>query len=1064
MMFLRTLEILVHKPTWLTRGFLVVALMAAASAQQVGQELYNGLKWRLIGPFRGGRAVAVAGVPGNATTFYFGAVNGGIWRTTDAGIVWKPMFDQQHVASIGALAVAPSDPKVIYAGTGESDIRSTLSSGDGVYKSEDGGETWRNVGLRDTRQISRIVVDPRDAAVVYVAALGHAYGPNPERGVYKSTDGGANWSKVLDQGADVGAADLAISWENPNILFATMWRGRRPPWSTYAPLAGSGSGLYRSQDGGQSWAHLTGNGLPDGDWSRSGVAVSGDGKRVYALIDAKQAGLYRSDDGGNTWILANSDKRLTERSWYFSQPTIDPQNSDVIYIPNTALYWSRDGGKTVSALRGAPGGDDYHQLWIDPKDSSRMILGTDQGTTISLDHGTTWTSWYDQPTAQLYHVATDDRFPYAVYGNQQDSGAIAVYSRTDHGLITPRDWFSPGGSESGYIALDPQDPDIVYLSETYGGVARFNLRTSHSQDITPWPYPTWNTEIADRKYRDPWTPVLLFSPLDKKTLYFGTQYVMKTTDGGLHWQEISPDLTGSAGKKKEPGPPTVENSKQRGYGVVYTIAPSSLKRGLIWAGSDTGLIHLTQDEGKSWKDVSPKGLTDWSKIAFIEPSHFDPAEAYAAVDRHRLDDQMPYLYRTRDYGTTWQLIADGISAPSFLRVVREDPAKRGLLFAGTELGIYVSFDDGGRWQPLQLNLPPTSVQDIAIHGDDVIIATYGRSFWILDDITPLRQIDDAVKAEGAWLFHPAVAIRVDNDRFVGTPLPPEEPTAENPPNGAIIDYDLKFAASQVRIEIFDAKLNLVRSFSSDDSTERKGPLPAVADRWLPKPEIPEKTAGMHRFVWDLSWGGPGGKATDFLEGERTVPRGPRTVPGAYTVRLTVDGKTLTEPVQVVIDPRSPATTRDLEAQFQLSQQIFAETFRSRRGVAEMNSAQKQLKALEPKLAEDVGLKSSIAQLEADIAGIQKGSGDTWGGAMGLEAANIGLIAALGVAEGGERTAPSQAIALYKESSEAAKMRIAAWDQLKKSRVEQLNQLLRRANLAPVTLADVDIDEEDYESD
>jgi photosystem II stability/assembly factor-like uncharacterized protein len=693
------------------------------------------------------------------------------------------------VGSIGAIAVAPADPKTIYAGTGESDIRSDLSSGNGVYKSSDAGSTWTHVGLEDTRQISRIVIDPRDPEIVYVGALGHAYGPNEQRGVYKSIDGGAHWAKVLDQGSEMGISDLAISSGNPQLLFAGTWNTHRPPWSTYAPIDGPGGGLYRSQDAGKTWSRLN-KGLPEGDLGRIGVGVAPDGKRVYALIQAKKAGLYRSDDGGDTWSLVNADARLVSRAWYFNSITVDPQNPDVIYIPNVALYRSVDGGKTVSIVRGAPGGDDYHQIWIDPKNSDSMVLGTDQGTTVSLDRGQTWSTWYNQPTAQLYHVITDNQFPYMVYGAQQDSGSAAVPSRTDHGQITPRDWFPAGGSESGYIAPDPKDPNIIYLSGTYGTVARYNKRTGFSQDVTPWPVPTFGSEINQRKYRDPWTPVLVFSPADSTTLYLGTQYVMKTVDGGLHWQTISSDLTGSTrqlGDKTE-GPTTVENAKQRAYGVVFTISPSTLNRDTIWAGSDTGLIHLTRDGGKTWKDVTPSGLTAWSKISFIEASHFEAAVAYAAVDRSRLDDQTPYLYRTRDYGATWQLITKGIAAKAFLRGIREDTERRGLLFAGTELGVYVSFDDGGDWQSLQLNLPVTSVRDLAVHGDDLIIGTHGRSFWILDDITPLRQAFDVEKDKAFWLYHPAAAYRIDNDSFAGTPLPPEEPTGENPPAGAIIDY------------------------------------------------------------------------------------------------------------------------------------------------------------------------------------------------------------------------------------------------------------------------------------
>ena len=1032
-------------------------VLTSASAQPIPSELYGGLKWRLIGPFRGGRVVAVAGVPGNATTFYFGSVGGGAWQTTDAGVVWKPIFDRQPIASIGALAVAPSDPKVIYAGTGESDIRSNLSSGDGVYKSTDGGQTWTNVGLRDSRQISRIVVDPQNASIVYVGGFGHAYGPNNERGVYKSTDGGASWKKVLDQGPDIAVSDLAIATDDPKLLFATTWQSHRPPWSTYAPLDGPGSGLFRSQDSGQSWSRLTGSGLPDGDWGRTAVGVSSNGKRVYALISAsKKPGLYRSDDGGNTWTLQNEDRRLTSRAWYFGNITVDPGNPDVIYVPNIALYRSEDGGKTISVVRGAPGGDDYHQLWVDPKDSSRMILGTDQGATISLNYGRTWSSWYNQPTAQFYHVITDDQFPYVVYGTQQDSGSAAVRSRSDSGLITFRDWYPAGGSESGYIAPDPKDPNLVYLTGTYGGVNRFNLRTSFSQDVTPWPMQEFGVEINGRKYRDPWTPVLLFSPFDKKTLYLGTQYVMKTLDGGLHWEAISPDLTGSTqhpGDKKPEGPPTVENAKQRGYGVVTTIAPSGLNGNLIWAGSDTGLIYVTRDGGKTWKDVTPNGLADWSQISLIEASHFDPAEAYAAVDRHQLDDQKPYLYRTRDYGASWQAIADGIGASSFLRAVREDPQTRGLLFAGTELGVYVSFDDGDHWQSLQLNLPTAAIHDLAIHGDDLVVATHGRAFWVLDDITPLRQAHDATKAPGSWFYRPATAVRVDNDSFLGSPLPPEEPAAKNPSNGAIFDYYLKSAANHVKLEILDEKQNLVASFSSDDPKEQKHSPRPIAERWFPKPEILEITPGMHRFVWNLAWGNPNGKAADqSIDDEYRPPRGPRAVPGTYQVRLTIDGKASSQPLKIVMDPRSPATPRDLEQQLQLGRQIFADAISSRQTLAEIRSVQKQLSDLEQQIgAGHADLKSAVAQLETEIHKILSGGEES---GIGLQGASAALASALAVVESGDRAVPSQAITLYTDSSQALKLRIADWNHVKTNWLPQLNQHLRQQNMTPIAISEL----------
>ncbi|MGA7931396.1 MAG: hypothetical protein WCA20_36055, partial [Candidatus Sulfotelmatobacter sp.] len=915
--------------------------------------------------------VAVAGVPGDSATFYFGAVNGGIWKTSDAGTVWKPIFDNQPVGSIGAIAVAPSDPKTIYAGTGESDIRSDLSSGNGVYKSMDAGSTWTHVGLEDTRQISRIVVDPRDPNVVYVGVLGHAYGPNGQRGVYKSVDGGTHWTKVLDEGSEIGISDVAICSGNPQLLFAGTWNTHRPPWSTYAPIDGSGGGLYRSKDAGKTWSRLN-KGLPEGDWGRIGVDVAPDGKRVYALIQAKKSGLYRSDDGGDTWTLENADPRLTSRAWYFNSITIDPHNADVTYIPNVALYRSEDGGKTISIVRGAPGGDDYHQIWVDPKDSDSVVLGTDQGTTVSLDRGQTWSTWYNQPTAQLYHVITDNQFPYIVYGAQQDSGSAAVPNRTDHNQITARDWFPAGGSESGYMAPDPKDPNIIYLSGTYGSVSRYNRRTGLSQDVTPWPVPTFGSEINQRKYRDPWTPVLIFSPADSTTLYLGTQYAMKTLDGGLHWQTISPDLTGSTqqpGDKAE-GVATKENAKQRGYGVVFTIAASALNGDTIWAGSDTGLIHLTRDGGKTWKDVTPAGLTAWSKISFIEASHFDPAAAYAAVDRSRLDDQTPYVYRTRDYGATWQLITNGIAANAFLRGICEDTERKGLLFAGTELGVYVSFDDGGVWQSLQLNLPVTSVRDLTIHGDDLVVATHGRSFWILDDITPLRQALDAEKDNAFWLYHPAPAYRIDNDSFQGTPLPPEEPAAENPPAGAILDYFLKSSASTVSLEIFDAQQNLVHKFSSEDKRPEKRPPLPIAERWFPKPEVLETNPGLQRFVWDLSWSSSGGPSVDGASEFRN-PRGPKVVPGIYTVRLTVDGKVQTQPLEVVMDPRSAATPEILHQQLRLGRQIFAETMEARRALAEIASLRKQVADLQQKVGEkDSAIKPALAEAQTEISKIE----------------------------------------------------------------------------------------------
>ena len=1035
--------------------FWAAIFFAQTKNQPVSPSYFNGMKWRLIGPFRAGRVVAVAGVPGSETEFYFGSVDGGIWETTDAGTVWKPIFDGQAVASIGALAVAPSDLKILYAGTGESDIRSDLASGDGVYKSTDAGHTWKNIGLRDSRQISRIVVDPTNADVVYVGVLGHAYGASAERGVYKSTDGGMTWQHVLDKGSDVGIADMAIASAKPTILFAATWNAHRPPWSTYAPLEGAGSGLYRSTDSGNTWSQLTGNGLPVGDWGRAGVAISPDGRRIYAVIDDKKnSGLYRSEDGGDHWRRVNDDPRLTSRGWYFNRVTIDPNHPDIVYIPNVALYCSEDGGKTISVLRGAPGGDDYHELWIDPKNSSRMILGTDQGTTISLNHGKTWTTWYNQPTAQFYHVITDNQFPYVVYGAQQDSGSAAVYSRTDHGQITPRDWFLPGSSESGYLALDPNHPEIVYLTDTYGAVIRFNRKTSFSQNIAPWPTADFETEIVGHKYRDPWTPVLVFS-LDYKTLYLGTQFVMKTTDGGLHWQKISPDLTGAVGSVAPVSPATLESAKQHGYGTIFSIAPSVLSQKEIWTGSDTGLIHLTLDGGATWKDVTPPGLPIWSKISMIEASRIEPGTAYAAIDRHRLDDQTPYIYRTRDYGKTWTPIATAIPFGSYLHVVREDPEQPNLLYAGTELGIYVSFDQGDRWQPLQLNLPVVSIRDMQVHGDDLVVATHGRAFWILNDITPLRQAASAAKASEALLYKPERTVRIDNDDFPGTPLPPEEPTAENPPAGAVLDYVLKTSAKEVTLSIADARGRVVRHFSSKDSAPPMPTMVAIAAQWFPEPQKLETSPGMHRFLWDLSWGSSGEKSDESVAeatGEDTgVPHGPRVAPGAYQVRLTIDGRTFTQPLTVVMDPRSSATPAVLEQQQETGLHIFADTMRSRQALAEIQSVQKELEGLREKIAGNPALSAAMDQLTHSIEQILTGDPQT----TGLQKANNHLTAALNAVESGDRAIPAQALELYQQARENMSGRLEQWNRVKKSQLQQFNQQLRNAKIAPIQISGIE---------
>lgn len=872
--------------------------------QQYDASLYSALRWRMIGPFRGGRVNAVSGVPGQPNTFYFGSVGGGVWKSTNSGRTWAPVFDSQPIASIGAIGVAPSNTNIVYVGAGEADMRSQISYGNGMYKSTDAGKTWSHIGLDNTRQIGRVIVDPQNPSIVFVAALGHVYGANPDRGVYRSRDGGARWEKVLFKNDNVGAIDLAFDPQNSQIIYATLWNTRRPPWSIYPPSYGPGSGIFKSTDGGNTWQPLA-NGVPTDGLGHIGLAVAPTNRnRIYAIIDSKDAkagGLYRSDDAGATWSRISADTRIWGRGWYFCKTTVDPKNADIVYVGNTSLYRSSDAGKNWTPIKGAPGGDDYHQLWIYPDDPNRMILASDQGAVVSEDGAATWSSWYNQPTAELYHVAADNRFPYWVSGAQQDSGAVAVPSRSSHAEISMHDWAPVGaGEEAGYTAPDPLHPEILFGDI----VTRWNVVTGEAKNVSP-------ERGMTVPARHTWTLPLVFSKADPHALYFSNQFLFKTTNGGESWATISPDLT-----REEPGvPPNLDEataadapeSKRRG--VIYTIAPSPLRAPTIWVGTDDGLIHVTRDDGKSWQNVTPPELTPWSKVVMLDASHFDVNEAYAAIDRHRLEDTEPCIYRTRDSGKTWQKITNGLPAGVYMQTVKEDPERKGLLFAGTELGVFVSFDDGDRWQSLQLNLPPCSMRDLVIHGDDLIVATHGRGFWVLDDITPLRQIGGLVANLDVYLFRPADAISMAPGGEYGTPQPRDEPLADNPPYGAMIDYYLRSAApGPVTLEILDAGGELVRRYSSEDRPPEVNPeLLNIPAFWRRTPEPLSTAAGMHRWVWDLrptptaGGGRRGGGAGGFGRGGEA-----RVLPGVYTVKLTVGGKGSAQPQPLVVkmDPRS----------------------------------------------------------------------------------------------------------------------------------------------------------------
>jgi photosystem II stability/assembly factor-like uncharacterized protein len=903
-------------------------LPASAAPADVGTALRNVLHWRAIGPHRGGRTIAVSGVPGRPHDFYIAAVNGGVFKTTDTGRTWTPIFDDQPSASVGALAVAPSAPDTVYAGSGEGRQRPDLAVGDGIYKSTDGGAHWTHLGLRDGQQIAKIVVDPHDANRLFVAVLGHPYGPNPERGVYRSTDGGTTFARVLSTDDNTGAFDIALDPADAQTLYATLWAARQSPWETIE--GGSfkrpdlGSGVYKSSDGGSTWKRLEG-GLPTQAQGigRAAVAVArSDPRRIYAFADAPggKGGVYRSDDAGASWTLANASARVAERGDDLATVGVDPRDRDVVYVTNTSTYRSADAGTTFEPLRGAPGGDDYQSIWIAPDDPRTILLGSDQGAVISVNGGATWSSWYNQPTAQFYHVITDDRFPYRVYGGQQESGSAGVLSRGNDGAITFRDWHPVGVEEYGYVAPDPLHPGIIFG----GKVSRWDERTGEVREVGP--VVGWR---GNPDYRFKRTAPLAFSPVDKRTLYLGANVVFASGDYGAHWRTISPDLT-----RAQPENPAnlgvfaqTDAAKRPHRGVVYALGLSPRDRNVLWAGTDDGLIWRTADGGRHWRNVTPPSVGAWAKISIVEASPFDAASAYVAVNRFRLDEQRPQLLRTHDGGATWTEIDRGIEAAP-TNVVRADPWRRGMLYAGTERGVWVSLDDGNSWSSLRLNLPATSVRDLVVHDDDLVIGTHGRGFWILDDIAPLRQAN-VLDATAPALFAPARAWRVARDANTDTPLPPDEPFFANPPGGAVIDYVLPHAATRVMLTVADARGRVVRRFSSDDDIA-PGDLAALdVPAWWIAPRLrPETSAGAHRFVWDLHLPAPrtfgaGATIAAIPHGTPLEPEGPRVPPGRYALTLDAGGAPQTRALEVREDPRIRVSDGALSAQYELARAIAA---------------------------------------------------------------------------------------------------------------------------------------------
>ena len=1047
---------------WLVAGMFTL-LTGSALAAESQVPLYTQLHWREVGPFRGGWSTMAVGIPNRPNVFYFGGADGGVWKSGDAGLTWQPLFQQAGSISIGALAIAPSNPDILYLGTGQVAARYDVVEGDGIYRSMDGGKSWEHRGLDDSRHIGRIWIDPKNPDVVLVAALGSYFGPNDERGIFRSTDGGQHWANVLYVNSDTGAVDISADDAHPNVMFAATWQARMYPWlSYYKPDVGPGSGIWKSTDEGATWIRLSGHGLPAGPLGRIGLAVApgSDDQRVYAIIQstkADESALYRSDDGGNNWKqvggrgLANS---------YFGRVTVDPKNPDTVYVMNRSVARSTDGGKTFTWFKGAPGGDDYHFMWINPDDDRYMVLASDQGTTISVDGGQNWSSWYNQPTGQFYHVVADNRFPYRIYSGQQDSGTVETKTRGEYGEITFRDWHPVGGDERSYAVPDTGDPNIVYVGGLGGHVSRFDARTADVQNISAWPVSHYGERPTKVKYRYNWFYPVVADPHAAHTLYLGSQYLFKTSDEGQNWRIISPDLSGAdpkTAKNCDSDAMTLLEARACGYGEIFTIAPSTIKRDVIWVGSDDGLIHLTGDGGKHWRDVTPASMPLWGRVNQIDASPIDPASAYAAVDTHRRDDRGTYIYRTHDYGQHWTKITDGIPAGQYVYVVRQDLKNPRLLYAGTNAGAFVSFDDGNHWQSLQLDLPSVRVRDLTLHGDDLIAATQGRGLLILDDVTPLRQVSEPIMDTTAFLFKPATAIRVRNNNNKDTPLPPEVPAAQNPPTGAVLDYWLgKDVHGPVKLAIYDAQGRLVRAYVSDAASPTLKTNRYFSADWLVPDESPSSTPGAHRFVWDLRYARPRAVTYDYSiaglyrQGTAVVPEGPRVLPGDYRVELTVNGVIYRQPLKVNLDPRMHMAPAALEQQLGLARRIDAALDESYAAYATLRDLHTQLAALKSRLMGDPAnakVLLSMDKLDHQVTTLADKPKDL--GSFG--AINRGLADLATQVDDGDRAPPESYIDTYNFYVGYADNAMKRWQQLQSSEIPALNAQLKDLDLAPLKL-------------
>ena len=1032
-------------------AILLAGAAMPATAAPVDPALYSSMHWRLLGPFRAGWAEMIEGVPSKPNTFYFGASGGGVWKTDDAGRTWTSLFDKGGSSAIGAIAIAPSNPDVIYIGGGQPEPRYDVQAGRGVYRTTDGGKTWTDLGLHDTRYIGRIWVSPTDPNTVVVGAVGHFFGPSDARGIFRSTDGGKTWSHPLAPGGFTGVNDVASDPKNPRTLFASTWEARQYPWQSYfTEISGPASGVWRSDDAGAHWRKLTDGGWPDGALGRISLAVTRKGGkvRVYADVDSKtNGGLWRSDDGGAHWKRINPNPAFS--NYYFNRVTVDPRDPDVVYLTGQSIRRCDEGGANCEIFRGSPGGDDYHSIWVDPKNPGHIAEGSDQGASVTVNGGRTWSSWYNQPTGQMYHLAADNRFPYWVYAGQQDSGTVAIASRTDYGQITWRDWHPVGGDERDFDIPDPVDPNIVYGSGLGGHVSRWDARTGQVTDVSPFLLSNYGLRPTTVAHHFNWVNPLVASRSGPPAIYLGGDVLWQSLDRGDHWRIMSPDLTGKrAGAQNCDGDVTLQAALPCGYGTIISIEPSPLSPGEVWTGSDSGIVSITRDNGASWNQMTLPGIRPWSKIAGIDLSRLDPKTAYVAVDGHRIDDWRPHVFRTHDGGATWQEIANGLPDGQIVTAVRADPVRPGLIYAGNETGVFVSFNDGNSWQSLKQNLPTAWARDLLVHGDDLIVGTQGRAIWVLGDLALLRQLEPATAAEPFHLFAPAPTVRVRFDNNHDTPLTPETPVGQNPPEGAIIDYWLASASKgPVTLEIRDSSGAVIRRYSSADVPEQ---VPAEryfqADWVKPQPTL-SAAPGQHRWIWDLRRPRP--KAVEYSYDIAAVwgldtpldPRGQLVEPGRYTAVLTVDGKSQQVPIDVVADPR--VANADYHAAREFSESLYAPMELAWRGYAETKAVRDELvkriaQIHDPALlAEAKAVKAKLEPPAAPNSGFGGESGTLASLETAVEASDSAPTAAI-------RQTAMETIAQVNADS-------AAWQQVKSADLAQLNARLTAAGLRPIVV-------------